>query len=118
MKSSRSLARLLTVLAVFSAVTPSHAEQTSPICIYASKNYGEGAFLCVQKTIALICRSEGARSAWTIVTDRDLADRCASATEPYFRPHPRGRTAFRARRQDLSIGGGKCFEFNGKQYCE
>jgi hypothetical protein len=108
---------LLTTLALFAAIAPSQAEQTSSICIYASKNYSEGAFLCVQKSIALVCRADGERFAWTTVTDRDLADKCATP-EAYSRRPLRVRTAFRARHHDLTIGGAKCFEFNGKQYCE
>lgn len=117
MKSSLSRALLLTTFATLAAGTPSRAEQMSPVCVYASKNYSEGAFLCVQKSIALICRSDGAQPVWTTVTDKDLADRCASAG-PYSRPHRRVRTAFRAHHRNFSIEGAKCFEFNGKRYCE
>jgi hypothetical protein len=115
MTRSRNAALLLSAFAVFGAMAPSQAEQTSPVCIYASKNYSEGAFLCVQKFIALICRSDGARSAWATVTDADLAAHCTSPG-PLSRPRPRVRTA--ARHRDFSVGTAKCFAFNGKQYCE
>ena len=118
MKPSPNLVALLSTLALSVTVAPSRAEQAAPsVCIYASKNYSEGAFLCVQKSIALICRADGARSEWTTVTDKDLADRCASP-EPYSRARPHVRTAFRVHHRDFPVGGARCFEFNGKQYCE
>lgn len=117
MKSSLFSTLLLTTLTTFAAGTPTLAEQSSPVCVYASKNYSEGAFLCVQKSIALTCRSDGVQPVWTTVTDKDLTDRCASA-EPYSRPHRRLRTALRVHHRSFSIEGAKCFEFNGKRYCE
>ena len=45
------------------------------------QRYSDGAFVCVQKSVALICRSDGGRFNWSIVTDKDLADRCSL-------PHP------------------------------
>ncbi|MBR0966252.1 DUF1496 domain-containing protein [Bradyrhizobium diazoefficiens] len=109
----------LAALAVLLAATPGEAEQTTPTCLYASRSYSNGAFLCVQKSVALICRSDGGRLSWTTVTDKDLADRC-TAPVPHARTHhARVRTAaYRIHHRDPSISPARCFDFNGKRYCE
>lgn len=118
MRMSHSLTIALVAWAVLATTAPGRSEPTTPTCVYASKSYSDGAFLCVQKSVALICRSDGGRFAWATVTDKDLADRCTTA-EPYVRPHhARVRTAYRMHRRDPMISAAKCFEFNGKRYCE
>jgi len=119
MKTSHSVTIALAAFAVLSAATPGQAEQATPTCVYASRSYSDGAFLCVQKSIALICRSDGGRFTWTTVADKDLADRC-TAPVPHVRPrHVRVRTAaYRVHHRDPSISAAKCFDFNGKRYCE
>jgi hypothetical protein len=115
---SRTFIALLPALAIFATTVPGQAEQAAATCVYASRSYSDGAFLCVQKSVALVCRSDGGRFAWTTVTDKDMADRCTTP-EPNVRPHhARVRTAFRAHHRDRLIGAAKCFDFNGKRYCE
>jgi hypothetical protein len=118
MTMPRSFTVALAALALFAVTVPGQAEQAASACIYASRSYGDGAVLCVQKSIALICRSDTGRFAWTTVADKDLADRC-TAPEPHMRPHHvRVRTAYRVRHHDPMIDAAKCFVFNGKRYCE
>lgn len=109
----------LVALAVLTATGTGHAETVAASCLYASRSYSDGAVLCVQRSIALICRSEAGRFAWSTVPDRELADRCTAASEPIVRPRPRHvRTAYRARQYEPATGAAKCFDFNGKRYCE
>ncbi|WP_431205523.1 hypothetical protein ACQ86E_11755 [Bradyrhizobium betae] len=119
MKISHSLTIALAAFAALSAAAPGQAEPATPTCVYASRSYSDGAFLCVQKSIALICRSDGGRFSWTTVADKDLADRCTAAA-PHVRPHHvRVRTAaYRVHHRDPSISAAKCFDFGGKRYCE
>lgn len=120
MTTSYNLTIALAALAVLAATASGQAEPTAPNCVYASRSYSDGAFLCVQKSVALICRSDGGRFTWTTVTDKDLADRCtAPAAAPAARPrHTRVRTAYRVHYRNPAIGAAKCFDFNGKRYCE
>lgn len=118
MTISHRLTLALTAFAVLATAAPGRAEPTAPNCVYASRSYSDGAFLCVQKSVALICRSDGGRMSWTTVADKDLADRC-TAPLPHVRPHhARVRTAFRMHRHSPLISTAKCFDFNGKRYCE
>jgi len=118
MRMSRSLTVALAAFAMLATTTPGRTEPVTPTCVYASKTYSDGAFLCVQKSIALICRSDGGRFTWATVTDKDLADRCTTP-EPYVHPlRARVRAAYRIRHRDPVISAAKCFEFNGKRYCE
>lgn len=120
MTSSRSSTLLLAALALLATSAPgrAEAEPATPVCVYASRSYSDGAFLCVQKSVALICRSDGGRIAWSTVTDKDLADRCTTS-EPPAQPHrARLRTAYPMHRHEFVIDPAKCFEFSGKRYCE
>ena len=85
------------------------------LCIYAGKPYSSGAIVCVQKSLMLTCRAEGSSPAWTVVADKDIADRCAVSTASFQRQyslrvnyHPQG----------VPIGRGRCFDFAGRRYCE
>lgn len=100
-----------------------HAQTSSasaPLCIYDSKTYSDGAYICAQKSMMLTCQTDGVKATWKIVTDKDINDRCiapivrANITEPrirrrhYIRP-----VAIRP-----ADPNAKCFNFNGKRYCE
>ena len=93
-----------------------------PACLYESKSYSEGAFICVQKSLMLTCSSDGMHATWKIVTDKDISERCVSPIALGVPPSPH-RHAHRTRviRHTINPGGAssaKCFSFNGKQYCE
>lgn len=99
-----------------SLASPAHA--AGPACVYQSRSYSEGAFICVQKSLMQACTSDGARLVWRIVADRDIADRCVTPL-----PAVRKRTVHRTRiaRQvaaPTQPNSAKCFVFNGKRYCE
>jgi hypothetical protein len=93
-----------------------------PVCVYGSKSYSDGAFICVQKSLMLNCASDGARATWKIVADKDLNERCVAPTAltyaPRLRQHSRRTIAIRHRNPPVAQGSAKCFSFNGKQYCE
>lgn len=91
-------------------------------CLYNSRSYSDGAFICVQKSLMLSCSSDGARATWKIVADKDLNERCVTATAPPYPPelrrHVRRPHAIYHRTRPVAEGSPKCFTFNGKQYCE
>jgi hypothetical protein len=116
------IARYTILLSLFgSAMTlcaagPAHA--ADPACLYQSRSYSEGAFICVQKSLMQACTSDGARLVWRIVADKDIADRCVTPL-----PSVRKRMVHRTRiaRQvaaPVHQNSAKCFVFNGKRYCE
>ncbi|HEX7792284.1 MAG TPA: DUF1496 domain-containing protein [Afipia sp.] len=51
----------------------------SPVCIYNSKDYSEGAYVCAPKSLMLKCSVDGAKATWTAVTDKEWTDRCPAA---------------------------------------
>jgi hypothetical protein len=55
----------------------------TPTCTYSSRTYSDGAFVCVEKSLMLKCTVDDARAAWSVVTDKDLGDKCRA-------PAPRG----------------------------
>ncbi|CAN5182610.1 hypothetical protein BH10PSE10_BH10PSE10_26210 [soil metagenome] len=59
------------------------SKPAAPTCTYSSKTYGDGAFVCVEKSLMLKCTVEDAKAAWSVVGDKDLSDKCRA-------PAPRG----------------------------
>jgi len=93
----------------------------SPVCLYESKAYSEGAFVCVQKSLILTCTADGARVLWKPVADKEINDRCTAPTVAHTPPEPRlhgHRRHFVVARVRTQFDGSKCFQFNGRQYCE
>lgn len=117
------IARRAILLSLFgftmlSVASPAHAADSA--CVYQSRSYSEGAFICVQKSLMQACTSDGARLVWRIVPDKDIADRCVS---PLPSAQYRKRMVHRTRvaRQiaaPAQPNSAKCFVFNGKRYCE
>ena len=94
----------------------------APVCLYQSRSYSEGAYVCVQKSLMQVCSSDGTHAMWKPVADRNLNDRC---TAPMTLDHPSEPRAHRARRHAMlrrvhpvAAGSAKCFMFNSRQYCE
>ncbi len=63
-----------------------HKISAPPGCLYQSKSYSDGAFICVQKSLMLNCTSDGTRPTWKIVAERDLAERCVGPTVLTYPP--------------------------------
>jgi Protein of unknown function (DUF1496) len=98
------------------------APNADPVCVYQSKAYSEGAFLCVQKSLMLKCGADGPRMSWKPVLDRDISDRCTESTVQHYslepRFHPRKAHFVVRRPHPMVESPAKCFIFNGTQYCE
>jgi hypothetical protein len=97
---------------------PLHAADS--VCLYQSRSYSEGAFICVQKSLMQTCTADGARLVWRVVADTDIGNRCVT---PIPSVEPRKRIVRRTRiaRQivaPIQPNSVKCFVFNGKRYCE
>jgi uncharacterized protein DUF1496 len=94
----------------------------APVCLYDSKSYSDGAYICVQKSLMQVCASDGVRATWKPVADKDINDRC---TAPMALNHPVERRAHGWRRHatvrradPIAERSAKCFMFNGREYCE
>jgi hypothetical protein len=59
-----------------SAPAPAEKAMRHPVCIYNSRAYSDGAFVCVQKSLMLKCAADDTRATWTAVADKDLSDKC------------------------------------------
>lgn len=93
-----------------------------PACLYESRSYSAGAYICVQKSLMLNCIADGERAAWKLVAEKELSERCVAPTAltvpPLPRSHVRRSAARRHRIEPAQEVSAKCFGFNGKRYCE
>jgi hypothetical protein len=98
------------------------APAVSPVCVYESRSYSDGALICVNRALMLSCSLDGGRASWKPVTDQKLADVCeASRARPRVVEAPRPRHHRHGIRHPVRVNAdrsAKCFVFNGKQYCE
>jgi uncharacterized protein DUF1496 len=100
-------------------VIPVHAADS--VCVYQSKSYSEGAFICVQKSLMQSCTSYGGRLVWRIVADKDIGERCLvplQSAESRKWTSRRHRVAHRPAAAPAQQASAKCFMFNGNRYCE
>ncbi len=112
---------LATVLACLGAEIASAQSAASPVCLYESKSYTDGALICVNRALMLNCSVDGTRASWKPVTDQKLASVCESPTvrpRVVEAPRPRHRHGLRHPARINAVQSAKCFMFNGKQYCE
>ena len=98
------------------------APSASPVCIYESRSYSDGALICVNRALMLGCSLDGGRASWKPVTDQKLAEGCeASRARPRVVEAPRRPRHRHGVRHSVRVNAdrsAKCFVFNGKQYCE
>ena len=99
---------------------PEPKPNASPVCLYESKTYSEGAFVCVQKSLMLTCTADGDRVSWKPAADKDINDRCTRPTVHHYPEQPRPRIHRRnfVHRAFPYVENPKCFVFNGREYCE
>ena len=121
--SFRAFALLCFSGSVF-CTAPAAAEPapTAAACLYQSRTYSDGAYICVQKSLMLTCSFDGARASWKVVADRDLSERCVGLTvlnaPAVLHRHVRRIHVAHRRIESPQQASAKCFSFNGKQYCE
>ena len=125
-----SASRFLTHL-IFAGVTglmilPAVAQaQGGAVCTYQSETYSDGAYVCAQRSLMQQCSVSGTNATWKIVTDKELGKLCVG---PVARRETSRRTArlhHRLNRRAAAAAtvvdpptSAKCFQFNGKRYCE
>jgi hypothetical protein len=118
----RSIWGLVLASCMATASAAPESKANDPVCLYQSKAYSEGAFVCVQKSLALTCTADGGRMSWKPVADKDISDRCMVPTVQHVAPEPRfhaHRHHYVGRRiHPLVDNRAKCFFFNGRDYCE
>ena len=118
MKFAGRLISCLIALAALTSQTPLHA-QTGGTCVYESKTYSEGASICVHRSLMLNCGSSDARLVWKIVTDQDVVRLCWPQTASRFKARrSRARLKSVVLATPPADGATKCFQFNGRKYCE
>ena len=114
-----SRAAVLPLLGCIMTLTASAAAQAAgPTCLYQSRSYSEGAYICVQRSLMQTCAADG---AWRVVIDKEFSDRCVAPltfAEPRRRIVHRARVARQAVAAPAEPASAKCFVFNGKRYCE
>jgi len=109
--------RLITLTGVAGLPSLLHA-QTAGACLYESKSYSEGASICLRPSLMLNCRLEGARMVWTIVTDQETIRFCSPPVPKSYGKPVRTRLHAAVRVPRSAVAATKCFQFNGRTYCE
>ncbi len=111
---------------VVAAPVTTHAQTaqslTAQVCTYQSETYSDGAYVCAQRSLMQQCSVSGTGATWKIVTEKDLNKLClgpivrreTSRRVAKLRIHRRAATAAAA----VVDPQAKCFNFNGKRYCE
>lgn len=120
----------LLLLSVLPAAAQTPAEQkpaaeaakpAAVVCIYNSRNYSEGATVCVKKAAMQACTVDNGKAVWVTVTDETLSRRC---TAPAPRLNKYQRAAIWNRRniaRQISPPANRsprCLYENGKRLCE
>lgn len=112
---------------VLTAPVTTHAQgaqiQTASVCTYQSETYSDGAYVCAQRALMQQCAVSGTSASWKIVTDKDISRLCLAPVArrdggrrvANLRPH---RRAAAAAASVVANPNAKCFQFNGKRYCE
>jgi Protein of unknown function (DUF1496) len=108
------------------AAAPEQKAGVGPVCLYDSKSYSDGAYVCVQKSLMLVCSSDGTRATWKPVGDREINERCTAPVTLHHPQHPlesqpprrHWRHVILHRIHPVVENAAKCFVFVGKQYCE
>lgn len=91
------------------------------LCVYNSKNYSEGATVCVQKAMMQTCTLDGTKAIWVAVTDEKLSSRCtapAPRLSKYQRAAIWNRKNIAKEITPATDSSPFCFYTNGKRFCE
>ncbi|TKT71450.1 DUF1496 domain-containing protein [Afipia massiliensis] len=101
--------------------TSSEAKSAALMCVYNSRNYSEGATVCVQKAMMQTCTLDGAKAIWVAVTDEKLSSRC-TAPAPRLTKYQRAaiwnRKNIAKEITSATDSSPFCFYTNGKRFCE
>lgn len=127
----RRLMPCLLLVSVLPAAAQTPAEQkaateqgTKPaavVCVYNSRNYSEGATVCVQKAAMQACTADNGKAVWVAVTDETLSRRCTASArrlDKYQRAAIRNRRNIARQISPPANGSPRCFDATGKQLCE
>lgn len=125
----------LLLLFGFSAAAQTAAEQNPPVeqkastdakpavlqCVYNSKNYGEGASVCVQKAAMQTCTVDNGKAVWVTVVDEKLSS-CCTAPKPRLNKYQRAaiwnRRNIAREISPPTDSSPFCFYTNGTRFCE
>lgn len=91
------------------------------LCVYKSKNYSQGATVCVQKAMMQTCTLDGGKAVWTTVTDEKLNRRCVAPSpglSKYQRAAISSRRNIRKQMTPATDSTPFCYYTNGKRFCE
>ena len=48
----------------------------APNCVYNSKTFSDGAHICIQRFLLMVCTIENKRPVWKLVPDKELTKYC------------------------------------------
>lgn len=91
-------------------------------CVYNSKTYSDGAFVCVNKNLMLTCAADSSKAIWNVATDQDVHDKCARPAVHLTKAQQRAIWQRNNIRRQITRPTGSppfCFGFDdGPLYCE
>ena len=91
-------------------------------CVYNSKTYSDGAYVCVNKNLMLSCTADSNKAVWNVATDKDAHDKCARTAVHLTKAQRRAiwqRNNIRRQITPATNPAPFCFGFDdGPLYCE
>lgn len=98
---------------------PVEAKPVAVVCVYNSRNYSEGASVCVQKAVMQTCTVDGAKAVWVTVTDEKLSSRC-TAPGPRLNKYQRAAIWNRRNiaREIAPPANASCINTGGLRFCD
>lgn len=100
---------------------PAEVKPAAVMCVYNSRNYSEGASVCVQKSVMQTCTVDGTKAMWVTVTDEKLSSRCTTSG-PRLNKYQRAAISSRrniAREISPPTGGSlSCIHTGGLRFCD
>ena len=93
---------------------------SSPVCVYKSETYGEGAYLYPNRLLLLTCAVDAGRPLWKVVPTGKLNDLRAQGSNLAAATSPAPTDTQISNPPKLPESGvqPKCLTANGNRYCQ
>lgn len=91
------------------------------LCVFDNGSYSEGARICAEPGLLMICSVSSDRALWVVAPDKELAGICAASSRRAADRSARRQAGRRGATEAAAPAANatpKCFIFGGKRYCE
>lgn len=103
-------------------VVPATPPPVALTCVYNSKTYSDGAYVCVNKNLVLVCSADSTKAVWNAATDKDANGKCTRPAPHLIKAQRRAVWQERSIRRQITppiYPAPYCFGLgDGPLYCE